>query len=60
MGALAGAEAGAGAAAVVGMVRTCPMRMRETSASEFAREIAATVVPELCAMWLTVSPERTV
>ena len=42
------------------MVSTCPMRMRETSARAFARAMAATVVPVRVAMWLTVSPERTV
>ena len=34
--------------------------MREASARELARAIAVTVVPLRAAMWLTVSPVRTV
>ena len=36
------------------------MRMRETSARAFAWAMAPTVLPLRAAMWLTVSPDRTV
>ncbi len=58
----AGAAAAAGAAALpeVGIVRRCPSRMNALPFRPFAVRTAVTLVPYLAAMWLTVSPERTV
>ena len=56
-----GSAAPAGAADDAdGMVSTWPIRMRAALPRALARVIAATVVPLRRAMWLTVSPERTV
>src|SRR6478609_2228046 len=44
----------------VGIVRLWPSRMKALPFSPFALRTADTVVPYFAAMWLTVSPERTV
>ena len=56
----AAAGAAAGAAAPVGIVSCWPSRMEARESRPLALRTAATVLPCRAAMWLTVSPARTV